>query len=98
MKMPYTKTQIETAFSRMDRCKYFGLCAALSTDEGPTIYPVPKFLRALGGHSKEEWFWPPYHYYIDEIKEKKENEQVRNERLTMLAFMWVWSQDNTFEV
>ncbi len=98
MKIPYTKKQIEHAFSRMDRCKYFGLCAALANNEGIFCSPVPKFLRALGGHSKKEWFWPPIQCCSNIKKENKINEVARNQRLTMLAFMWVWSQDKDFEV
>jgi hypothetical protein len=100
MKIPYTTDEVIKAINHYTRyATSIGLCRAfnVSASDKNTYQLTPKFLTALGGRSNFEWFWiPPYFYYRDSTG--KEGRKAINERKTMLAFMWVWSQDKDFEV
>lgn len=93
MKCPYDTNQV------LDAIDYFknqnrGLCFAFSENKdkpwlnGSSYVDIPKFLRKLGGRSRDGWFWG---YPID-------NPLSQQQRATMLAFMLAWSQDKDFEV
>lgn len=77
--MNLTKDMVCDAAARIERGKCMGLCNALEDYDSKW---VPELLRAMGGdeHSQGDWFWP-----IDD--------EGREERLMMLAFLYEWSAD-----
>jgi hypothetical protein len=95
MKLPYNTQQIERAINCFYRNNAWGLCSCFNDTFSKSL---PPFLKALGGRSKQEWFWlEPYYWYWNSEEEKKAK-QARAQRATMLAFMLAWSKDRDFEV
>jgi hypothetical protein len=98
MKISYTTDEVITAINYFSNNKNAGLCSSFSKASNNSWKNVPTFLRALGGRPKYDWFWfEPINYCWDKEQVKK-GRIARNQRKTMLAFMWVWSQDKDFEV
>lgn len=99
MKFPYTKDEVTQALNTFSQHKEWGLCGSFSTTTKDSAYiKIPYLLKKLGGKPRSKWFWtePSYYYWND--KEKKQEEQARNQRATMLAFMLAWADDPDFGV
>lgn len=98
MKFPYTEDQVIKAINRFKQ-QNRGLCFAFNDNDwsNESSYElIPRFLRALGGRSRDGWFWSPPPRFYEETPEKAA--KGLEQRAMMLAFMLVWSNDPDFEV